>query len=96
MAPPITFTITADTTAWYAAIISTALLIIKFTEFLRERVQIKVKVKKGYRVSGGEPDYPADTDHVVITVINQGKRPVTIKTVGVISKTGNNNGVLSD
>jgi len=41
--------------------------------------------------------YQPDKDYIVITVINKGKRPVTISKVGYISKKGKGkHGILTD
>jgi len=97
---PITILVTAGTVAWYAALISTALLIVKVLEYYRERTKVVLKCKGNYRVYGEglyEKLYEKDKDYVVITVINKGKRPVTIQNVGFSQRNRNDKeGILAD
>lgn len=92
---PITISITAGTVAWYAALISTTLLILRILEYCRERTNIVLKCVANRRVIGGS--YEEDKYYIVITVINKGRRPVTIQNVGYISKNKKDeHGILSD
>jgi len=92
---PITISITAGTVAWYAALISTTLLILRILEYCRERTNVVLKCEANHRVIGGS--YEEDKDYIVITVINKGRRPVTIQNVGYISKNiKDKHGILTD
>jgi hypothetical protein len=48
---------------------------------MRDRARVIVTAGFGYRVRGPSP-YKADTDHIIITVANAGRRPRTIAQVG--------------
>jgi len=93
---PISITISSTTVSWYAAIISTFLLVIQVLNFLRDRVNVTVEVKPNMRVYGSS-DYDDDTDFINIIVRNKGKRTVTIDSVGFVTKKRTEkNGLLSD
>jgi len=99
MKPPITISVSADAVAWYAAIVSTGLLIIEFLRFWRERVNLVLKCKANCRLYGTATTWPyrADKDYIIITVINKGKRPVTIQNVGYVPKNKKDkSGILHD
>lgn len=93
---PISITISATTVAWYAAIISTFLLVIQILNFLRDRINVVVEVKPNIRVYG-PGEFKEDVDYINITVKNKGKRPVTIQSVGFVTKKKKNkDGLLTD
>lgn len=82
--------------SWYAAIISTFLLVIQILNFLRDRVNVVLEVKPNFRVYGLSL-YEDDTDYIVITVRNKGRRTVTIQNVGFVTqKKTDKNGLLTD
>lgn len=88
MSLPITISVSAETIAWYAAIMATCSVILTFLKYLNDRVNVVLKCRADYRI-GGQGDlhpYKRDTDYVVITVINKGKRPITIKSVHYVLK----------
>lgn len=91
-----TVTISASSVAWYGAIVSTMALLLNFLNYWDSRVQILVTVRKGYRVYPAVHPYKQDTNYVVVTVINKGRRPVTIGIVGWKGKRNEQNGILSD
>ncbi|PIV22907.1 MAG: hypothetical protein COS40_05060 [Deltaproteobacteria bacterium CG03_land_8_20_14_0_80_45_14] len=94
---PINISISAEAVAWYAAIVSTLALIITFLKYWSERINVVVKCKSNWRVIGGGSIYAPNKDYVVVTVINKGKRPVTIQNVGFVSKNKKDEkGILSD
>jgi len=74
-------TITAEAVAWYAAIVATAALAVQTVNLWRDRPRIRVSANLGQRVTPGGP-YQPDTDYIVITVANSGRRPRTIEKVG--------------
>lgn len=93
----ITIEISASTVAWYAAIVATVSVIINVLRYLDDRVKLAIEVKAGMRTFGYNPSYKKDTDYILVTVINKGKRPVTIGNVGFITKDKKeSNAILSD
>jgi hypothetical protein len=97
LAQTVTVTISAGSVAWYAAIVSTCLLIIQILTYLENKVSVKLECKSGYRIFNARPPYKEDTDYIVITVVNMGKRPVTVKNVGIVMKNKKDkNMLLSD
>lgn len=91
MNSPISITITAETVAWYAAIISTTMLLLRLIELYRDKVNVKLKCEKNMGIIGN----PENIDYIMITVINNGKRPVTIGNVSFAMKNGKY-GIFSD
>lgn len=97
MSLPINVLISAGAVAWYAALISTILLIIRLLEYQGNKVNVVLKCRENYQVYPGSKMYPPNKNYIIIIVINKGKRPVTIQNVAFISKSKNDkNGILSD
>jgi len=93
---PISITISANVVAWYAALISTGLLVVHYLKFRAERVNVVIECAKGYRVRNSGI-YSKDKEYILVNVINKGVRPVTIKTVACITKKKNDsNFILAD
>ncbi len=72
--------------AIYGAFLSSLLALLKYLEFRKDRVNIRVKVLGGFRIE--PPDHPmntfGDNSIVKINVVNKGRRPVTITSAGFI------------
>ena len=83
---PISITVSANAVAWYAALVSTALLILRYLDYRKDRVNVKLDCRSDYRVYGDTAPYKPDTDYIMIKVINKGRRSVTIGNVGFITK----------
>lgn len=67
-----------------ALAISLTLAVIKILEYRRERINIVLKCEANQFMYGGT--YKENTEHVVVSVINRGRRPVTIEKVAYILK----------
>lgn len=92
-----TLLISADAVAWYGAILSTLAILLEIVRLLQDRSKVVVKGKANWRVVGGGKAYPSDKDYVMVTVINKGRRPVTIEKVALVLKgKGNKVQVLAD
>ena len=85
--PDITITISANTAAWYAAIVATLALIMSGITAWRDRARIKVVARAGYRVTGGG-GYNPNKDYILFTICNKGRRPRTIEKVGWATRQG--------
>lgn len=97
MSLPITISISADVVAWYAALVSTGMFFFEFLKYRRERVHVALECKLNYRIYGAGSQYAEGKNYIIIKVINRGIRPVTITTVGFITKNKEEgNGILSD
>ena len=97
MSFPISITISANAIAWYAALVSTVLLIIRYLDYRKDRVNIVLDCRTDYLVHGATAPYKPDTYYILVNVINRGRRPVTIGNVGFITKDKNGaDGLLSD
>ena len=81
----ISITITAEAVAWWGAIVATVLAVLRVAELLRDRVNVAVTYQTGMELIG--PGQPSDDkNYLVLTVVNKGRRPVTITTVAGIPK----------
>jgi|SRR5579859_1296916 len=78
--PNIQINITANIVAAYAALMSTCTGAVQLFNFLRDRSRVRVKVGHKMQIMG-DPRY-RDKTLTIVTVINAGRRPVTISTVG--------------
>lgn len=85
----------AEILAVYGAVLSTILASLKLLEYLRDRVRIKVTVTYNQKVV---PMYDPDGIHsdtfdkspplIVVTAVNIGRRPITIKKAGLMLPSG--------
>jgi hypothetical protein len=73
-------TISGSVVAAYAAVVSTITGAVQLTSFLRDRARVKVTVQNNMQIMG-DPRYAGKT-LTIVRVINSGRRPVTITTVG--------------
>lgn len=72
-----TIEITADTVAWYAAIIATISVAVHIMNTLKDRSKIKIIFHKSWKILG-EPN----NSYVMLDIANTGRRPITITHVG--------------
>ncbi len=75
--PELSITISANTVAWYAAIVATVSASVTILNYLSDRRKLKVSASHGLITGTG--DWSAK---VILTAANTGKRPVTIQGVG--------------
>ncbi len=67
--------------AWYGAVIATLSLAVSLYVAWRDRACIRVAYDDGYHLLNS-PICDPKKDHIVLTVTNRGRRPVTIGTAG--------------
>jgi len=80
----------ASAVAWYGAVTATVALGIEVVKLWLERRRVKLEIlPKMHCIGEIFPDYPKDAHFVKFRVFNKGKRPVTITTLGVSLKKGN-------
>ena len=79
--------------AIWGAGLSTLLAILEVIKFRRDRIDIKITVRGGYKVYPKENPY-GDTTLLSINVANKGKRPVTIKKAGLLLPRGSKTKLL--
>ena len=75
--------ISASAVAWYAAIVSTAGVIVALLNFMADKRRLRVKASHGLLVGVND-----DSTKIFISVANIGKRPVSISSVGFTVKGG--------
>jgi hypothetical protein len=78
--PTFHIAISGSVLAAYAAVVSTITGAVQLSNFLRDRARIKVSVRHNMQIVG-DPRYDGKT-LTMVYVINRGRRPVTITTVG--------------
>lgn len=84
-----TNSVSTKVVAWYGAIVATITLLILGFNTWRDRARIKVSAKCGWRIFGPSPiPYDQSKDYIGITVINKGRRSVTITKAGLKLKKG--------
>ncbi len=84
--PNFSITITAETVAWYAAIVATLSVVFSFIQLHRDRVSVKVKTSEGFFL-------PTDTVmgngiKIFVEAINVGRRPATLRSCALNFKNG--------
>lgn len=82
--PDITINISSSIVAWYAAVIATGALVFQIITVLRDRKRVNVSVSFNNRIVGDNliNPYKENTDYMEIKVVNNGKRPVVITSIG--------------
>jgi hypothetical protein len=81
--PNLHVTISGSVVAVYAAVVSTITGSVQLWHFFRDRARIKLTVQRNMEIVG-DPRY-ARKSLTIVRVANQGRRPVTITTVGIQS-----------
>ena len=77
--PNIAINITANTVAWYGAVLGTIGAVISIHNFLKDRVKLKITFQPKVWLSGDLPGYDTQVPYFSISVINSGRRPVYIE-----------------
>lgn len=72
--------ISATSVAWYGAIVATASVIATGYNVLRDRAKLRIDIKPNMKVYPSTTPY-GDTTNVVVSVVNVGRRPITISSV---------------
>lgn len=80
LAPSFQINVSGSMLAAYAAVVSTITGAVQLLNFLRDRTRVKVSVRRNMQIIG-DPRYEGKT-LTLVYVVNSGRRPVTITTVG--------------
>lgn len=72
--------------AIWGSVVSTILALIKIIEFRRDRANVKVTVRGGYKIIPiNHPENPYGDKYLIsITAANKGRRPVTLEQAGLL------------
>lgn len=73
--------------AIWGAVLSTILALIRIVEFLKDRPEVKVWVSGGFKIYPPIGEY-ANMDLIHISVVNTGRRPITISGAGLVYPRG--------
>lgn len=68
-------TISADSVAWYGAIVATFSLLLGYLQMSRDRARIKVKVKEGLLFPR---NILGSGTKIIVEAVNVGRRPITL------------------
>ncbi len=82
--PNISIQISANTVAWYGAVVATGALLVSSYNAWIDRPRINIKYQKGMLIINAAPLYSEDLTYFVITITNAGRRPVAIGNVGIM------------
>lgn len=75
--------ISANTVAWYGAIVATVGAIVSIYNAWKDGARIKIKYEPGQYMIGNPSIYPEEKTYLCITVINKGRRSVSIEQASV-------------
>jgi len=75
--------ISAESVAWYGAIVATLAVIVSIYNIWKDRGHIKITYQKGMRLINAAPPWSEDKDYFSVHIINKGRRPVAIGNVGI-------------
>jgi hypothetical protein len=92
--PTFHLTISGSVVALYAAVVSTLTGMVQISNYFRDRANIRVTVQHQMEIYG-DPHYK-DKTLTIVNVINRGRRPVTITTVGAYRVHPHDNFILTD
>jgi hypothetical protein len=81
--PELSIQITANTVAWYGAIVATLSASVAIYNAWKDRPRIKIKYEVDQYMIGNELLYPKDKKYLCVTVINSGIRPIRIEQASV-------------
>jgi len=70
--------ITAEAVAWYAAIVATASALVSAYNVLRDRARLLIQVQANMRPLPGDVQHDTTKDHIMVRVVNAGRRPTII------------------
>lgn len=86
--PSISVTISGNAVAWYGAILATVGTLVQLLNFLRDRKVVKISYQTNLKMAGGQSVIYGPDLYVLVKVVNTGRRPVTISTVGALYRDG--------
>jgi len=80
--PDFSITISANTVAWYAAIVSTVSLLVNFYNAWKDRARISISINRNMQIRNVSFYSPQKT-YIDVTIRNRGRRPLKISTVAL-------------
>jgi hypothetical protein len=80
--PDFSITISANTVAWYAAIVATISLLVTFYNAWKDRARIRISINSNMQIRNVSFYSPQKT-YIDIAIRNRGRRPVKISTVAL-------------
>lgn len=83
MVKEISIIISANTVAWFGAIVASISLVFGVYNILRDRPKLKIQFQKDVQLMNTDPLYDSSKTYVSISVINRGRRPIRIESAGL-------------
>lgn len=81
--PNVSIQISANSVAWYGAILATIGACISIYNVWKDRSHIKITYQKGMRIMNALPPWSENKDYFMVHIANTGRRPVAIGNVGI-------------
>lgn len=78
--PIVKFEISASSVAWYGAIVATVSALATLYKIIQDRTKLLITIKPNMKVYPKNTPY-GDTTNVVVSIVNGGRRPITISNV---------------
>lgn len=88
--PEISIQISANSVAWYGAILATLGASVSLYNLWKDRGRIKITYQKNMQVRNAVPPFTEGEVYFIVNVINKGRRPLVIGTVAMQYVTGEN------
>jgi hypothetical protein len=76
--PQLSIEISANSVAWYGAIVATVGAVVSISNMWKDRARIKIKYEPGQYMIGNPLLYPEGKTYLCVSVVNKGRRPITI------------------
>jgi hypothetical protein len=88
--PEISIKISANSVAWYGAILATIGASISVYNAWKDRKQIKIFPQMNMRIFNARPPFEENKDYFIVNITNTGRRPVAIGNVAIQYISGEN------
>lgn len=88
--PEISIQISANSVAWYGAILSTFGAVFSFYSLWKDRGKLKITYQKNMRVMNARYPFTEEKDYFIVHITNTGRRPIAIGNVAIQYVTGEN------
>lgn len=88
--PEISIQISANSVAWYGAIIATIGASVSIYNAWKDCGQIKITYQKGMRIMNAIPPWSEDKDYFIVNITNTGRRPIAVGNVAIQYISGEN------
>ncbi len=88
--PEISIQISANSVAWYGAILATIGASVSIYNAWKDRGQIKITYQKGMQIMNALPPWSENKDYFIVNITNTGRRSIAVGNVAVQYISGEN------